>query len=83
MTKPKMAGTKPIHCELEAGKTYAYCTCGESESQPFCDGHHAGTGFTPHVFKMAETKTAALCTCKMTADPPHCDGAHKSCAQSD
>ncbi len=31
-------GSVPV--EVEAGKTYYYCTCGRSEKQPFCDGKH-------------------------------------------
>ena len=29
-----------IPTEVEAGKTYFYCTCGRSTKQPFCDGKH-------------------------------------------
>ena len=29
-----------IPTEVEAGKTYWYCTCGRSSKQPFCDGKH-------------------------------------------
>ena len=28
-------------------KKYAWCACGESTNQPFCDGSHKGTGFSP------------------------------------
>jgi len=73
--KPKIAGTRPAVMELAAG-TYAYCTCGESQNQPFCDGGHAGSGFSPEVFEMAEEKTVALCQCKRTGGAPFCDGAH-------
>ena len=45
MDKPKVADTCPKEVELEAGKKYAYCTCGLSEKQPFCDGSHSGTDF--------------------------------------
>ena len=78
MDKPKVAGTSPIPVELEAGKTYAWCTCGESASQPFCDGSHKGTSFTPLKFVAEETKTRGMCTCKATKNPGFCDGSHKS-----
>ena len=26
--------------EVEEGKTYYWCQCGESSNQPFCDGSH-------------------------------------------
>ena len=73
----KIAGTQPVAAELEAGKTYAWCACGESSNQPFCDGSHAGTSFTPHVFA-AEAGQAYFCTCKRTGNVPFCDGTHAS-----
>lgn len=77
MEKPKIAGKAPIPVELEAGQRYAWCTCGESTNQPFCDGKHKGGTFTPLVFVAEETKTAYLCTCKATDNPGFCDGSHK------
>ncbi len=77
MKNPKIAGTSPIAVELEKGKRYAWCTCGESEKQPFCDGKHKGGDFSPQVFVAEESKTVHLCTCKQTANPGFCDGAHK------
>jgi len=78
MANPKIAGKAPIPVELEAGKMYAWCTCGESKNQPFCDGAHAGSEFAPKVFKAEETKTAYMCTCKHTKNPGFCDGSHSS-----
>ena len=77
MATPKIAGKAPILVHLEAGKKYAWCTCGASTNQPFCDGSHKGGEFTPLMFEAQETKTAYLCTCKQTANPGFCDGAHK------
>lgn len=77
MDLPKVAGTTPIRIDLEAGNKYAWCTCGLSDNQPFCNGAHKGTGFTPLVFVAEETKTVSLCTCKKTSNPGFCDGAHK------
>jgi len=76
MDEPRIAARHPAVMELEAGR-HAWCACGRSENQPFCDGHHAGTGFRPTVFEMAETKTVAVCQCKHTGTAPFCDGAHK------
>lgn len=75
MAEPRIAGTKPIVVELKAGK-YAFCTCGESTNQPFCDGSHAGSEFRPQMFEMAEEKTVAMCACKRTGGSPYCDGSH-------
>lgn len=76
--QPKIAGKAPIAVDLESGKTYAWCTCGQSQNQPFCDGGHKGSSFAPKVFVAEETKTAYLCTCKMTSNPGFCDGSHKT-----
>lgn len=78
MDKPTIAGKAPIAVELEAGKRYAWCSCGESSKQPFCDGAHKGSSFTPTVFVAEESKTAYMCTCKQTGNPGMCDGAHKA-----
>ncbi|MEM1123926.1 MAG: CDGSH iron-sulfur domain-containing protein [Bacteroidota bacterium] len=78
MELPKIAETSPIRIELEAGKTYAYCTCGLSNNQPFCNGSHKGTGFAPTIFTAEETKKRSICRCKKTGDElGFCDGSHK------
>jgi len=76
MAEPVIAQKGPYPVELEAGKSYYWCACGRSASQPFCDGSHAGTGLTPVKFEATETKTAYLCGCKHSANKPFCDGSH-------
>ena len=72
---PVCAGKEPIEVELEAG-TYWWCACGRSQSQPFCDGSHAGTGIEPHEMTVAEKQRLWLCNCKATGKAPFCDGSH-------
>lgn len=74
--KGRIALKEPKAVELEAGKSYAWCACGESSNQPFCDGSHKGSEFLPVVFKAEESKTAYLCQCKQTNNPGFCDGTH-------
>ncbi len=62
--------------EIEEGKTYAWCACGESSKQPFCDGAHKGSEFTPHIFKAEKSETKYMCMCKRTGNGPSCDGTH-------
>lgn len=78
MEKPTIAGKSPLVISLEKEKNYAWCSCGKSDSQPWCNGAHKGTSLAPKVFKLDESKSVALCTCKQTSNPPYCDGAHKS-----
>jgi CDGSH iron-sulfur domain-containing protein 3 len=66
----------PIEVTLEAERQYYWCTCGLSKSQPFCDGSHKHTNFTPKAFSVTENKTAWLCTCKKSGKAPFCDGTH-------
>jgi CDGSH-type Zn-finger protein len=61
--------------ELDAG-TYWWCACGRSKNQPFCDGSHQGSEFSPVEFKLEEKKKVWLCGCKHSAKPPYCDGTH-------
>ncbi|GAB1859070.1 Cdgsh iron sulfur domain-containing protein mitochondrial [Camponotus japonicus] len=72
---------KPFRMRLQAGKTYSWCLCGQSKSQPICDGTHKNIFLKithrPIRFSVAETKEYWLCNCKQTSNRPFCDGTHK------
>jgi CDGSH-type Zn-finger protein len=75
MADAKAADTKPMLTNLEPG-TYWWCACGHSERQPYCDGSHRGTGFTPLRFEITDPQRGAMCMCKRTHNAPFCDGNH-------
>ncbi len=76
MAAPVIAQKGPFSSEVEAGKTYWWCACGQSRRQPFCDGSHKGSEFTPFEFKATESKTVHFCGCKNSGSKPVCDGTH-------
>ena len=76
MSDAKIPQKMPYAMDLEPG-TYAWCACGQSAKQPFCDGAHAGTEFRPHVWEQKESGRVALCGCKhKKGEGPMCDGSH-------
>jgi len=78
MTEPTIAQKSPYAVNVEAGKSYWWCACGGSKNQPFCDGTHKGSGFTPIEYKAVDPGTLWFCGCKHSAHKPMCDGTHKS-----
>lgn len=78
MSKPEIAEPFPAEFEVEAGRRYAWCACGRSNKQPFCDGSHEVTDLKPVVFTAERTETVWLCQCKQTGDAPFCDGSHEN-----
>lgn len=76
MAKGHIAGNAPIAIEVEAGKSYFWCTCGQSSKQPFCDGSHKGSEFAPMKWEAAEDGKKFFCACKQTDKSPFCDGSH-------
>ncbi len=74
--EPIIAQKAPYPVEVEAGKSYFWCTCGRSESQPFCDGSHKETGLSPMKYTAEKDGKVFFCGCKATGKSPLCDGSH-------
>jgi CDGSH-type Zn-finger protein len=77
MQNPVIAQKSPFGVEVVAGKSYWWCSCGKSQTQPFCDGSHQGGEFNPVEYKADNTGTVYLCGCKHSANGVMCDGSHQ------
>lgn len=74
MADPIVCQKSPVVQKIEAGD-YWWCACGRSQSQPFCDGSHKGTGLGPKKVTLG-AQSVAWCMCKHSGKPPFCDGSH-------
>lgn len=87
---PKVAKAEPACVKVETGKIYAWCTCGLSEKQPFCNGTHKrieptineqGESILPFKslkVQFEKEEEIWFCQCKQTKNPPYCDGSHNT-----
>jgi len=76
MSEPIIAQKAPYVVEVKKGETYYWCACGRSSNQPFCNGSHVGTSFTPVAYTADKDGQVYMCGCKHTKNPPFCDGTH-------
>lgn len=81
MSEPTIAAYHPFPVEVEAGKTYHWCACGLSQSQPFCDGSHKTTDFKPVAYTAEKDGKVFFCGCKHSHNKPLCDGTHAKLAR--
>lgn len=75
---PAIAAREPAAVDVEEGKTYFWCACGLSKSQPFCDGSHKVTNLSPVPYTAGKTGKLFFCQCKRTGKSPLCDGSHNN-----
>lgn len=73
---PKIAQKAPFPAEVEAQKTYFWCSCGQSARQPFCDGSHKGSTFAPVKYTAEKDGKVFFCGCKHSDKGALCDGSH-------
>ncbi len=75
--EPVMAQRHSYKLEMQPG-TYYWCACGRSATQPFCDGSHRGTSFSPLEVVIDTPRLVAWCGCKRSAHGAFCDGTHRT-----
>mmetsp|Transcript_5492 Transcript_5492/g.13746 ORF Transcript_5492/g.13746 Transcript_5492/m.13746 type:complete len:123 (+) Transcript_5492:92-460(+) len=79
VTRPKSPQLYPYRIPiLRAHTYYHWCSCGRSDTQPWCNGSHVGTGYEPVRFNMREDGNLVkqLCGCKYTSNVPYCNQNH-------
>ena len=76
MDKPLVAQKSPYMYKAEKDEKIAWCSCGKSANQPFCDGAHKGSEFKPLIYDLKSGEGCAFCGCKQTQNAPFCDGSH-------
>ncbi|MCA9392826.1 MAG: CDGSH iron-sulfur domain-containing protein [Candidatus Omnitrophica bacterium] len=73
--KFSQAQNAPFVMTMKPGR-YAWCSCGESRKQPFCDGNHEETGMFPVVVHIDHEQEVRWCGCKSSESAPWCDNTH-------
>jgi len=71
---PNLFGA-PLH-RIHRGETYAWCACGLSRNQPFCDGSHKGSDVKPLTYTAGVSYKLVFCGRKISAWAPIYNGTH-------
>ena len=75
---PIVRALTPLRLEVVEGKTYFWCACGRTTTEPWCDGSHKATTIRPVKWVAPKSGTASICVCRATRRPGRvlCDGSH-------
>lgn len=79
MADPVIAQRTPFVVSETPGSKW-WCSCGKSKTQPFCDGSHSGSPFSPVEVKIEAARKVAWCGCKHSKKGAFCDGSHSRLA---
>ncbi len=69
---PRLKNT-PLALEVEQGKKYMWCGCGDSSIKPLCDKQGCTKGY---CYQAIVSETVLFCGCGRTQEKPFCDGSH-------
>jgi CDGSH-type Zn-finger protein len=79
LKEPVIYKCEPAIVKVEPGKIYSWCSCGLTESSPFCDSRHKlveGLPFRSIKVQFDKEEEIYFCQCKQTKTPPFCDNSH-------
>ena len=71
---PHSPQNRPYPVEVDQGRVYRWCSCGLSQSQPWCDDSHEGTSYEPITFEAPVNGIFYMCGCKKSDNKPYCFG---------
>jgi CDGSH-type Zn-finger protein len=74
--KPVVVQKSSLKMVMEPGM-YWWCACGRSKNQPFCDGSHKDTSFTPKKVVIDKTQLVSWCMCRHSEKEHICDNKHR------
>jgi CDGSH-type Zn-finger protein len=76
---PRVVSFAPARVPVEEGRTYFWCACGHTRTEPWCDGaHKALSTIRPVKWVAPKSGTANVCACRHTKREGRvlCDGGH-------
>lgn len=67
---------EPMVVDVVKGETVYFCQCGKTNTPPFCDGSHQGSGKEPLAYTPDTDEQCYICRCGKSGNIPFCDGSH-------
>ena len=60
----------PYKIDAQAGQTLYFCSCGQTNNPPYCDGSHEGSGKAPRSVKIEKDGPVWACGCGKSKNLP-------------